>query len=275
MQKAVFKRKKVGMAARAIWKGVLKIAGNKVPVKLYSAVQDRTVHFHILDKSGKQPVKQRMVDPENDEEVPKEQIQRGLEVKPGTFVLIDEDEVAKFEPKASRHIEITRFVPPARVNHQWYERPYYVGPDGDTAVYFALAKALESSEREGVARWVMRNKQYVGALNAKDGYLFLVTLRHADEVISAKQLPKPGGRKLDDREIRMAEQLVTALEDEFRPGEYQDQYRERVMQFIEAKAKGRAPKLQVIREKRAPSSLADALAASLKQAKRAGGKAVA
>ena len=191
MQNAVFERKKIAVAARAIWKGVLKIGANKVPVKLYSAVKDRTVHFHILDKSGKQPVKQRMVDPENDEEVPEETIRRGLEVKPGTFVLIDDDEVAKFEPKASRDIEITRFVTPARINHQWYERPYYLGPDGDTAGYFALAKALESSEREGVARWVMRNKQYVGALNAKDGYLFLVTLRHADEVISAKQLPKP------------------------------------------------------------------------------------
>jgi DNA end-binding protein Ku len=263
------------MAARAIWKGILKIAANKVPVKLYSAVQDRTVHFHILDASSKQPVKQRMVDPDTDEEVPKETIERGLEVKRGTFILINEQELAKFAPKASRDVEITRFVPPARINHQWYERPYYLGPDGDTAGYFALAKALESSEREGVARWVMRDKQYIGALSANNGYLVLVTLRHAEEVISAKQLPKPSGRALDNREIRMAEQLVTALEDEFRPGEYHDEYRERVMQFIEAKAKGRRPKLQVIRQKRAPSSLADALSASLKQAKRAGGKAVA
>jgi DNA end-binding protein Ku len=263
------------VAARAIWKGVLKIGTNKVPVKLYSAVQDRSVHFHILDTSTKQPIKQRMVDPENDEEVPKEEIQRGLEVEPGTFVVIDEEELTKLEPKASRDIEIRRFVPPARINHQWYERPYYVGPDGDDSAYFAFAKALESKNREGVARWVMRDKQYIGALNVKDGYLVLVTLRHADEVISAKELPKPSGRALDEKEIRMAEQLIAALEDEFRPEDYHDEYRERVMQFIEAKAKGRRPKLQAIRQKRAPSSLVDALSASLKQAKRAGGKAVA
>ena len=263
------------MASRAIWKGVLKIGTNKVPVKLYSAVQDRSVHFHILDTSKKQPIKQRMVDPENDEEVPKEKIQRGLEVEPGTFVVIDEDELTKLEPEPSRDIEVRRFVPPARINHQWYERPYYLGPDGDESAYFALAKALESKDREGVARWVMRDKQYIGALNVKDGYLVLVTLRHADEVISAKQLPKPSGRALDEKEIRMAEQLVAALEDEFRPEDYHDEYRERVMHFIEAKAKGRRPKLAVIRQKRAPSSLVDALSASLKQAKRAGGKAVA
>jgi DNA end-binding protein Ku len=263
------------VAARAIWKGVLKIGTNKVPVKLYSAVQDRSVHFHILDTSTKQPIKQRMVDPENDREIPKEEIQRGLEVEPGTFVVIDEEELTKLEPKASRDIEIRRFVPPARINHQWYERPYYVGPDGDESAYFAFAKALESKNREGVARWVMRDKQYIGALNVKDGYLVLVTLRHADEVISAKELPKPSGRALDEKEIRMAEQLIAALEDEFRPEDYHDEYRERVMQFIEAKAKGRRPKLQAIRQKRAPSSLVDALSASLKQAKRAGGKAVA
>ena len=123
------------MAGRAIWKGVLKIGTNKVPVKLYSAVQDRSVHFHILDTSTKEPIKQRMLDPENDQEVPKEEIQRGLELKPGTFVVIDEDELIKLKPKASRDIEIRRFVPPARINHQWYERPYYLGPDGDESAY--------------------------------------------------------------------------------------------------------------------------------------------
>lgn len=121
----------------------------------------------------------------------------------------------------------------------------------------------------------MRDKQYIGALNVKDGYLVLVTLRHADEVISAKELPKPSGRALDEKEIRMAEQLVAALQDEFRPEDYHDEYRERVMHFIEAKAKGRRPKLQVVRQKRTPSSLVDALSASLNKAKQAGGKAVA
>ena len=81
---------------------------------------------------------------------------------------MEEDELTKLEPKASRDIEIRRFVPPARINHQWYERPYYLGPDGEESAYFALAKALEAKAHEGVARWVMRDKQYIGALNVKD-----------------------------------------------------------------------------------------------------------
>ena len=135
-----------------------------------------------------------MIEPDTGAEVPNEEIERGLEIEPGTFIILKEDELAKLEPKASRDIELTLFVPPERVNHQWYERPYYLGPDeDDEAAYFALAKALTDSEREGIARWVMRNKQYTGALSVKDGYLVLVTLRHAEEVLSAKELPKPGG----------------------------------------------------------------------------------
>ena len=263
------------MSARAIWKGVLKIGSDQVRVKLYSAVQDRSVHFHILDSQNLQPVKQRMVEPENDQEVPREEIRKGLETEPGVFVVFKNDELATLEPEASRDIEITRFVAPERINHQWYERPYYLGPDDDDANYFALAKALESSEREGVARWVMRKKPYVGALQARDGHLFLMTLRHAEEVLSAQELPAPSGRPLDPRELQMAQQLVAALESEFRPQDFHDEYRDRAMQFIEAKAKGRTPKLATVPQKSAAPSLVDALAASLKQAKRGGGKAVA
>ncbi len=263
------------MPARAIWKGQLNIGSDKVAVKLYSAVQDRTVHFHILDSQHQQPIKQRMVEPETDEEVPYDNVQRGLETEPSVFVTFTEDELAKLEPEPSRHIELTRFVAPERVNAQWYDRPYYLGPDGDEPAYFALAKALTSSGQDGIARWVMRKKRYVGALQAKDGYLMLITLRHAEEVVSAKQLSAPEGRALDPKEIKMAEQLVSALEDEFRPEDFHDQYRERVMQFIESKAKGHAPKLKSIAAKKAETSLLDALSASLKNAKRTGGRAVA
>jgi DNA end-binding protein Ku len=264
------------MPARAIWKGVLKIGTDKLPVKLYSGVQDRSVHFHILDARSMQPVKQRMVEPETDKEVPHEEIQRGLELEPGVFVVFKEDELAKLEPKSSRDIEVTRFVPPEKINHQWYERPYYLGPDeDDDAEYFALAKALAGSKREGVARWVMRRKEYTGALSVKDGSLVLVTLRHADEVLSARELPKPSGRPLDEREIHMAQQLVSVLEDRFRPEDFHDEYRERVLQFIEAKAKGHPPKLKSIDQKPGTASLLDALSASLKKAKHGGGKAVA
>lgn len=212
------------MTARAIWKGVLKIGTGRMPVKLYSAVRDQSVHFHILDKHRLERVKQRMVEPESDREVPRDEIQRGLETEPGVFVVFKNEELDKLEPEASRDIEITRFVEPERINHQWYERPYYLGPDDDDDDYFALAKALDSAGREGVARWVMRKKPYVGALRSRDGYLVLVTLRHAEEVLSAKELAAPAGRPLSSKELEMGQQLVNALEDKFRPEDFHDEY---------------------------------------------------
>ena len=251
------------MAARAIWKGELKIGAAKVPVKLYSAVVDRTVHFHILDKH-KMRVKQHMVTPDSGDEVATAEIQKGYEIEPGRFVVVTDEELAKLEPKASRDIEVTEFVPPEAISQQWYERPYYLGPDGDEKSYFALAEALNNRDREGVAHWVMRKKNYVGALRAEGDYLFLVTLRNAAEVISAKDLPKPAGRAPTAKELNMAKQLIGMLEDEFNPADYKDEYRERVMEFLEKKAKGKAPRLRAVKTKRKPSSLDSVLEKSLK-----------
>jgi DNA end-binding protein Ku len=256
------------MAARAIWKGQLKIGSTKVPVKLYSAIADKTVRFHILDDRGLMRVKQHMVNPETGDEVSDETIQKGYEIEPGRFVLITDAELESLEPKPSRDIEITDFVPPEAISQQWFERPYYLGPDGDEKAYFALAEALENRKREGIAHWVMRNKSYLGALRAQDGYLMLVSLRNAEEVISARDLPKPAGREPSQNEVKMAKQLVGALEGEFNPADYKDKYRDRVMQFIERKAKGHAPRLHAVKSRRKTTALDEMLTRSLKAVKK-------
>src|SRR5437867_13422956 len=112
------------MAARAIWKGDLKLDSTKVPVKLYSAVQDQTVRFHILDEKTKTRVKQHMIDAESGEEVANEEIQKGVEVEPGTVVILDEKELESLERAASREIEIEEFVPRGEIDRECYDRPY-------------------------------------------------------------------------------------------------------------------------------------------------------
>lgn len=251
------------MTARAMWKGELKIGSNKIPVKLYSGVVDRTVHFHILDDKHLMRVKQHMVSPDSGDEVATAEIQKGYEIEPGKFVILTDEDLESLEPKPSRDIEIAEFVPPEAVSQQWYERPYYLAPDGDTKAYFALAEALQNRKREGIAHWVMRNKQYAGALRAEGDYLVLVTLRNAAEVISARDLPKPAGRAPTAKELQMAKQLVGLLEGEFRAEDYKDEYRERVMQFIERKAKGKKPKLHAVKTKHKTVSLDSVLRKSL------------
>ena len=256
------------MAARAIWKGILKLDSTKVPVKLYSAVQDQTVRFHILDQKSKTRVKQHMVEPDSGKEVSNEEIQKGFEVEPGTFVIVDPKELEKLEPEASREIEIKNFIPYKEVPPEYYDRPYYLGPDGDSEAYFAFAEALANKEREGIAHWVMRKQSYAGAIRAEGDHLVLVTLRNAEEVLSAKDLPRPAGRAPDKKELAMAKQLVELLKGDFDAKEYKDEYRARVMEFVEKKAKGHKPKLHLVKSKRQTTSLDKVLSKSIEALKK-------
>lgn len=260
------------MAARAMWKGQLKVGTTKIPVKLYSAVQDKTVRFHILDDKNKARVKQHMIDPDSGEEVPSEEIQKGYEVEPGKFVILTDEDLEKLEPPPSRDIEIVEFVPQDEISQQWYDRPYYLGPDDGDKDYFALVEALNNKQSEGIAHWVMRGKYYAGGLRPVDDYLFLFTLRDANEVILADDLTKPSGAAPTQKELAMAKQLVEMLKGDFKPKDYKDEYRQRVMEFIERKAKGHAPRLRAVKTKRKTGDLDNVLAksiAALKKEKRA------
>ena len=254
------------MAARAMWKGTLQVGHHEVPVKLYAALQDRGVHFRLLDKRG-QPVAQQLVDPSSGDTVPYSDVRRGFAVREG-YVVLDKDELDALNPPPTRDISVSGFVAANKLGPEWLLRPYYLGPDGNPEAYFALAEALTAEGKYGVAHWVMRGHAYTGLLSARDSYLMLTTLRHADEVIAQSSLPKPEGRAHSERELKMAEQLIHAYEDVFDPSQYTDEYRDRVLAFVEAKASGKKPRLKKPVVKRSEGGLTDALAKSLTVAHR-------
>lgn len=253
--------------ARAMWKASLRLGEHELPVKLYAAVEDRGVHFRLLHARDHVPVTQRMVDPASGEEVPKEEVQRGLEVDEGIFVVLTPEELTQAEPDASRTIEVTRFVPRDAIDLAWYRRPYLLGPDGSDADYFALARALAESGRHGIARWVMRRKRYVGALAPRGDHLALVAMKSAEEVVAADQLERPGGPAIGQGERRLAEQLVSTLDAPFEPEALRDEYRERVRALVEAKAEGGSVAFEEPPAPAAPADLSDALRESLRAAK--------
>lgn len=257
------------MAARAMWKGVIRFDEFSLPVKLYSAVEDQAVHFHLLHDQDMVRVRQRMVQPETGETVPAERIRKGYEVHRGEFVLLEEEDLASLQPPDSRDIDIRQFVPASAINHQWYDRPYWLGPDGSTQEYFALSEALSDRQLEGVAQWVMRKKRYVGALRSEQGYLALVRLRHTEEVIPASALEPPGGRDTDERERAMAGQFIEALQSRFDPQDFHNGYRQRMWELIETKRQGLPPQPVEAPQKQKQMSLADSLRESL-QALKAG-----
>jgi DNA end-binding protein Ku len=252
------------MAARAMWNGTLKLGKLSVGVKLYAAVEDSAVHFHLLHAQDLERVKQHMVNPSTGEVVERDQVQRGYEVERGKFVLITQKELTELEPEPSRDISIESFVPARSIEPAWYSRPYYLGPSGKSQDYFALARVLAEDDLVGLGHWVMRKHEYHGALRAHGDYLILSSLHSAEEVATAPKVT-PASRAADAREIAMAEQLVEALAGEFDPAEFKDEHRERVRELLAAKAKGKKLAAPPRQRKRPARDLGTALEQSLKQ----------
>jgi DNA end-binding protein Ku len=259
---------------RAMWKAALELGTLRIPVKLYAAVEDRGLHFRLLHEKDRVPVRQRMVDPRDESEVPAEEVRRGIELEEGSFVLLRPEELASLAPEPSRSIELLRFVPAEAIDVAWYNRPYFLGPDGSADDYFALAEALRKSGRRGVARWVMRGQRYAGALAVRGEHLALVALHAPHEVVRAAELPRPASRAISAGERKLAEQLVATLDASFEPEALRDEYRERVEKLIAAKREGRSFRVKEAPAPRPSGDLAGALKKSI-QAAKAGRRAAA
>jgi DNA end-binding protein Ku len=253
--------------ARAIWKGDISLGKHQVGVKLYSAVEDRTIHFHMLHRKDQAPVEQHIVRKDTGKDVARADMRKAFAVDKNTAVILEPEDLEKLVPPESREIHLSRFVAPAVLGDQWYERPYYLGPDGSEENYFALAQALERKNVVGIAQWVMRKKRYIGALTAIDGYLALSTLRRADQVLQFSGVEPAKSAAPRANELKLGEQLVNSIEADFDPKLWQNEYRQRLCQLIAAKAHGE--KLTPVRPKRkAPqTSLVDSLRASIAASK--------
>lgn len=258
------------MTVRAMWKGVVRFGTVAVPVKLYSAVQDRTVSFRLLNRADGKPVRQVLVNPKTKSIVEYEDSERGFVTGQGQLVSLDAAELDDLEPEASRTIEILRFLPPGSIEYRWYLRPYYLGPDDDEGAYFTLVAALGRDDLEGVARWVMRDKEYFGALRLHRGYPMLVTLRYAEELVPLDDLGSAQAGQLDPTQVKMANQLIGLLAADFEPDKYEDEYRESVLDLIERKRKGETVTRSRPRAKPATGDLTSALEQSLAGGKPAG-----
>jgi DNA end-binding protein Ku len=256
--------------ARAIWKGKLIIGKQEVPVKMYSAVQDRKVHFRLLHGKDLSPIEQRIVRKSDGAEVPKEEQAKAFPLEDGNAVIVRKEELEEVEPPPSRDIDLCRFVPASLLGDQWYDRPYYLGPDDNEEAYSALVEALGRSGAVGIARWAMRKQRYVGALGLSGSHLTLTTLRRADQVLSVAGLDVPAARAPEERELKLAEQLVQAVAADFEPETWEDEYRERVHRLIESKLRGEKPKVVRLKPRKEGGSLSDQLQRSLEATRNAG-----
>ena len=228
---------------RPTWRGAISFGLVNVPVQLFTAVRSHDVRFRQLNKHTKQPVRQQRVDAESGDEVAYQDIIKGYEVSDGRYVVVDPDELSQLDPTASRLIEILDYVDQSEIDPVYYDRAYYLAPDGETAgkPYRLLTEAMQSAGKVAVARFVMRDKEYIAAIRAHDGMLVLSTMHHADEVADPADLGADVFQpsvEVRPREVEMAEQLIESMTTSFEPERYPDEYRQRVLEYLEAKAEG-------------------------------------
>jgi DNA end-binding protein Ku len=251
---------------RSIWNGTVAFGLVAVPIKVHSATEDKSVHFHQVHAEDGARIQHKRVCAEEGTEVPYEEVAKGYEVRKGEYVLLSQEEINAAAGERSRLIGLDEFVRAEEVDPVFYKRTYYLGAgdDGDDA-YRLLHDALARSGRAGIGRWVFHNREYLVAVRAlSKGVIALHTMRFADELVSATKLEIPSPSRAPTRqEIEMAGRLVDALQASFRPASFKDSYRERVLDLIARKAKGEKLELEAPEEREATPDLMAALEASL------------
>jgi DNA end-binding protein Ku len=230
--------------ARSIWTGAISFGLVTVPVKLYSAVNRKTVRFHQLSGKTGVRISQRRVDPSTGDEVPYEDIVKGFELTPDRYVVVEPGEIETLQPKKTKTIEIEDFVELADIDPIFYDHPYYLAPGtGGAKPYRLLLDAMRESGRVAIARVVIRQKEQLVALRPMrdDHVLGMSTMLFPDEIVDPDNIDELGAAaevETTDRELDIAKQLIESLAGPFEPDKYRDTYRQDILDLIERKAAG-------------------------------------
>ncbi len=229
--------------ARAIWSGTISFGLVNVPVKMYSAVHSKDLHFHQFDPNGNR-IEYKRVSEKTGKEVEYSDIVKGYEVKKGQYVMVDPDELAAYKPESTKTIDISDFVELDEVDPIYYENTYYLAPDGKPAQkpYNLLLEAMKKQDKAAIGKVVIRTKQYLAAIRPLDGILAMSTMRFADEIVPTSEVKNGSSGKeasVSQREVDMASQIIDSLTTEWDPSKYHDTYREQVLDLLKKKAEGK------------------------------------
>lgn len=228
--------------SRVIWKGSISFGLVNVPVSLYSGEQRDEIHFHQLDKRNLSPIGYRRVNKNSGEEVPRDEIVKGYEYEKGDYVLVSDDELQQVNPEATQMVEIIDFVEADGIPLMYFDKPYYLEPQKRAEKgYLLLRETLRRTGKVGIARVVLRTRQYLAALVPVDNALVLEMLRYDYELRKPQEFNLPGegleAYGISDREIEMAERLVEGMASEWQPEKYRDEFREDVLHLIDEKVR--------------------------------------
>ena len=249
---------------RSIWRGAISFGMVSIPVKLYSATEQKDVRFRLLHKTDGAPIKEKRVCTADGKEVEWEDLVRGYEVGKGEYVILDPEEIDEAKPESATTIEIGDFVKLTEIDPIYFEKSYFLEPTDVGAKPFTLLKrALEETARTAVARVVIRTKERLATIRPYDDTLILETMFWPDEIRSTGSLDVPEGdeARVRAKELDMARSLVENLSDRFKPEEYRDEYRVALEELIARKLKGE----QRSAKRRKPEPMVTDLMDALKQ----------
>ncbi len=260
---------------RAIWKGSLSFGLVNVPIELHTAVRDSRPRFRLLHRQDASPIEYQRVCRRDGKPVAWEDLVKGYEYAKGQFVVLTKDDFETAALEKSRTVEILEFVNGEEIDDRYFEQPYYLAPaKGAERAYAVLREALRKTRQIGVSRFIMRETQHLAALEVAGDAMVLTMMRFAEELVDTAPLNLPDKSIVRDKELQMAVSLVESLTDKWQPDKYKDEYRENLMRIIEAKLKGKQPRL--VAEAAGPGraevvDLMERLRKSLKLSQRRGG----
>jgi DNA end-binding protein Ku len=267
-------------STRTSWKGAISFGLVHIPIALHSATQDIRPKMHMIDKKTNAPVGHKNYDKSTGKEVAQDDIVKGLETEKGHFVTLSKEEIQEALPKTTGTIGIEQFVKQSDIPLAYYEKPYYVSPDAKGGKPYALLRdVLKRTDRVGLGKIVLSNKQHLAIIAPHDNALVLLLLRWEAEVRDTAGLPIPGSAKeegISEKELKMAESLVMDLDAAWDPAQYHDEYVEKLDQLVEAKKKaGDVQTLTgIVEDEIVPAQSADIvdLTELLRRSLRSGGK---
>ncbi len=256
---------------RPIWKGAISFGMVTIPVKLYTATEQKDIRFRMLHKKDGSPIQEKRFCIAEDKEVAYEDLVRGYEVSKGEFVILDPEEIEAAEPETAHTIDIGDFVDLDEIDPIYFEKSYFLEPDGVGLKPFNLLKAaLEETRRIAVAKVAIRNKERLATLRVYDGTLVLETMYWPDEIREAAFEELEDEVDIRPQEMAMARSLIENMTGDFDPTEFRDEYREKLEELVAKKVEGQEITLAAEPEQE-PTKVVDlmeALKASVEQAKK-------
>ena len=255
---------------RAIWTGSISFGLVNAPVRMYTAIRENDLRFNMLHQPDGGRIGYVKVCKTDDKPVPDDEIVRAYDVGGGEFVELTDEDFAAASANGEHHLlTIHDFVPIDQIDPIYFERTYYLGPQEGPgeAIYALLAEAMSSAGLAGIATYIHHNREHLGCLRVRDGVITLERMFFSDEVRSSDGLAPEA--TVDERQLKMAADLIEAYTGDFDPTQYQDTYREKLLSVIEQKRQGKTVKPPEVEKGAAPPDLMAALSASLEEARKA------